>query len=144
MLMIAALTINSISVFAQEKAGKKDTTQHTVLYSCSMHPNFISDKPGKCPKCGMDLTQLSAKEQLKRDVTKVYTCPVHADVLSTQPGKCPKCGEDLLKSKKEQMKEEVVKNYTCPMHPEVASDKEGKCPKCGMALVEKKTKTKNQ
>jgi hypothetical protein len=27
MLMIAAITISSVSVFAQEKAGKKDTTQ---------------------------------------------------------------------------------------------------------------------
>jgi len=24
-------------------------------YCCSMHPNMISDKPGKCSKCGMDL-----------------------------------------------------------------------------------------
>ncbi len=26
-------------------------------YSCSMHPEVKSDKPGKCPKCGMELTQ---------------------------------------------------------------------------------------
>ncbi len=25
------------------------------LYQCSMHPNVISDQPGKCPICGMDL-----------------------------------------------------------------------------------------
>jgi multidrug efflux pump subunit AcrA (membrane-fusion protein) len=25
------------------------------LYTCPMHPDVISDKPGKCPKCGMDL-----------------------------------------------------------------------------------------
>ena len=59
-LMIAALTISSISVFAQEKAGKKDTTQHTVLYACPMHPNVTSDKPGKCPECGMDLKEKKA------------------------------------------------------------------------------------
>jgi predicted RNA-binding Zn-ribbon protein involved in translation (DUF1610 family) len=135
------LFITSINVFAQEKAGKKDTTAHATLYSyaCPKHPNFISDKPGKCPKCGMDLT-LSAKEQMKRNVTKTYTCPVHADVVSTQSGKCPKCGKNLNLSKKEQMKAEVVKLYTCPMHPDVTSDKAGKCPKCGMDLVEKKTK----
>ncbi len=88
------LLITSVGVFAQEKAGKKDTTAHVTLYSyaCPEHPNFISDKPGKCPTCGMDLT-LSAKEQFKRDVAKIYTCPVHADVLSTRSGKCPKCGK---------------------------------------------------
>ena len=24
-------------------------------YTCPMHPEGISDKPGKCPKCGMNL-----------------------------------------------------------------------------------------
>ncbi len=27
----------------------------TKTYICPMHPEVISDKPGKCPKCGMDL-----------------------------------------------------------------------------------------
>ena len=26
-----------------------------VVYTCEMHPEVISDKPGKCPKCGMEL-----------------------------------------------------------------------------------------
>ena len=141
LLLMAAATLTS---FAQEKAGKKDTTQHATLYSyaCSMHPNFISDKPGKCPQCGMDLTQLSAKEQLKRDVTKVYTCPVDAGVISTKPGKCPKCGKDLSLSPKEKLKAEVVKLYTCPMHSDQTSSKPGKCPKCGMDMVENKNSEK--
>jgi hypothetical protein len=25
------------------------------LYTCPMHPEIVSDKPGKCPKCGMAL-----------------------------------------------------------------------------------------
>jgi multidrug efflux pump subunit AcrA (membrane-fusion protein) len=28
------------------------------LYTCPMHPDVISDKPGKCPECGMDLVPL--------------------------------------------------------------------------------------
>ena len=107
LLFMAAATFTS---FAQEKAGKKDTTQHVTLYpyACPMHPNFISDKPGKCPKCGMDMA-LSKKEQIKRDIAKIYTCPVHAEVLSTEPGKCPKCNKDLTLSLKEQFKADVVK-----------------------------------
>lgn len=30
-------------------------TRKATLYQCSMHPNIVSDKPGKCPICGMDL-----------------------------------------------------------------------------------------
>jgi hypothetical protein len=26
-----------------------------TLWTCPMHPEVISDKPGKCPKCGMTL-----------------------------------------------------------------------------------------
>lgn len=32
-----------------EAAGKN------VIYTCPMHPEVQSDKPGKCPKCGMTL-----------------------------------------------------------------------------------------
>jgi rubrerythrin len=28
------------------------------LYTCPMHPDVVSDEPGKCPKCGMDLVPL--------------------------------------------------------------------------------------
>jgi hypothetical protein len=31
------------------------TTQAAAKYTCPMHPEVISDKPGKCPKCGMTL-----------------------------------------------------------------------------------------
>ncbi len=30
-------------------------TPGAVTYTCSMHPEVVSDKPGKCPKCNMDL-----------------------------------------------------------------------------------------
>jgi hypothetical protein len=34
------------------KAGAKGKT----IYTCEMHPEIQSDKPGNCPKCGMKLT----------------------------------------------------------------------------------------
>ncbi|MGD0999325.1 MAG: efflux RND transporter periplasmic adaptor subunit [Candidatus Brocadiia bacterium] len=33
-----------------------------VMYHCPMHPNYISDHPGKCPICGMDLVPFTPGE----------------------------------------------------------------------------------
>ncbi len=34
-------------------------------YTCPMHPHYIADRPGSCPICGMDLTQMDVDEQGK-------------------------------------------------------------------------------
>ncbi len=31
-----------------------------VVYACSMHPEVTGQKGEKCPKCGMDLTEVKA------------------------------------------------------------------------------------
>ena len=97
-IIAVAFLINSSCLFAQEKAGKQDTTQHVAFYACPMHSDITSDKPGKCPKCGMDLN-LSRKEQMKAEAVKLYTCPMHPDVTSDKSGKCPKCGMALTEKK---------------------------------------------
>ena len=43
---------------APAKSGVKATTQ--IVYTCTMHPEVVSLKPGKCPKCGMKLTKRNA------------------------------------------------------------------------------------
>ena len=134
MLMMAALTIFSVAVFAQDSTKQKSKMKmEQMQYSCPMHPEVTSKKPGKCSKCGMDLTK-SKKEQMKMEVMKMYSCPMHPDVTSDKPGKCSKCGMDL--------KEIPAVAYACPMKCEgdKTYDKPGKCPKCGMDLKAKKKK----
>ena len=99
MLMVATLTILSVSVFAQDSTKHAmKTRKDSITYTCPMHPDVMSNKPGKCPKCGMTLTA-SKKEQMKMEVMKIYTCPMHPDVTSDKPGKCSKCGMDLVEKK---------------------------------------------
>lgn len=129
---------------AQAQSNKSDRIKNTtgsakiVTYTCPMHPEECSDKPGKCSKCGMTLN-LSKKELLKAGELK-YTCQTHPEIVSNQPGKCAKCGMALNLSKKEQMKAEVTNGYTCPMHADFSSEKPGKCPVCGMTLTMLKVK----
>ena len=37
----------------QENQASPDVVQ--AVYTCSMHPEVVSNKPGNCPKCGMEL-----------------------------------------------------------------------------------------
>jgi hypothetical protein len=74
------------------KYDRKEATASAVAYSCPMkcEGDKMYDKPGQCPKCGMDL-----KANAKMEAMHMYTCPMHADVTSDKPGKCSKCGMDL-------------------------------------------------
>lgn len=42
---------------AEIKPQAKSQFQSQTTYTCPMHPEVISDKPGKCPKCGMELVE---------------------------------------------------------------------------------------
>jgi hypothetical protein len=81
------------STAAPDKKGqptKQEAKAEKATYTCPMHPTVSSEKPGKCPKCGMNLE--------KTELASVsYTCPMHTDVSKSQPGKCPKCGMNLEK-----------------------------------------------
>jgi hypothetical protein len=97
-LIILLITVTSMSnAFSQDmsKTQPKRDTATQVQYTCPMHPEVISNKPGKCPKCGMDLVKVKSKKQTVKKV--VYTCPMDPDVISDKPGVCPKCGMTLVK-----------------------------------------------
>jgi hypothetical protein len=131
----------TLASFAQKNKVNSSTSKSGTIiqtfYVCPMHPEVTSSKPGKCSKCGMDLT-LSKKEEMKAEVTGSYICPVHSDVASDSPGKCPKCSSKLVIDRWGGKRAATV--YTCSMHPDVSSSTNGKCLVCGMQMVAKKIK----
>ena len=47
------------SIYGQTPV-KKEVVSSVVTYTCPMHPEVVTDKPGNCPKCGMKLVAIPA------------------------------------------------------------------------------------
>ena len=111
-----------VLAFAQSEMKNRPVTkqQNASVYTCPMHPEVQSDKPGNCPKCGMKLEKKASKKAPakakpaaaavpKSPAATVYTCPMHPEVQSEKPGNCPKCGMKLEKLKPKTDKPPVAK-----------------------------------
>ena len=75
---------------AEHKVDPSATRAHPGQWTCPMHPEVVSDKPGDCPKCGMALEQVPSIPG-----QTLYTCPMHPEIVEETPGDCPKCGMPL-------------------------------------------------
>lgn len=66
-IFLSLATIIVLSFTIVSCAKEQDHSEHasaSEVYTCPMHQEVVSDKPGSCPKCGMDLVK---KETLKMD-----------------------------------------------------------------------------
>ena len=88
--------------------------QETPVYSCTMHAEVQSSKPGKCPKCGMKL---------------VAQKPSASGEQKGAANQAPSPGSRTLEAVKQ------LEEYTCSMHPDIRTNAPGTCPKCAMTLV---------
>ncbi len=59
-VFIAASCMNSSNKSENKASSQKELTE--IYYTCSMHPEVHSDKPGNCPKCGMELIEAKSSE----------------------------------------------------------------------------------
>jgi Cu(I)/Ag(I) efflux system membrane fusion protein len=97
---ISGLMLMIIAVGCKNKKSSHAGHQTEVakdIYTCPMPEDSVfSDKPGTCPKCGMDLVK--AEPGNHQHEKAEYTCPMPEDsVFSDKPGTCPKCGMELVK-----------------------------------------------
>ncbi len=58
-ILLAANTVTFAQTHQHDSTKThKMTTSKGVKYTCTMHPKVVMDKPGKCPKCNMDLVKM--------------------------------------------------------------------------------------
>jgi Cu(I)/Ag(I) efflux system membrane fusion protein len=62
-IMIAVLALGAGVVIitgcksSSEHHDSMGNMEHTMQYTCPMHPEVVQNSPGKCPKCGMALVE---------------------------------------------------------------------------------------
>jgi membrane fusion protein, copper/silver efflux system len=68
----------------------KDSAHEHDTYTCPMHPTVVSDKPGTCPVCGMDLVrkaQAGEEVEITDELSKLLKSPseiVIANIKTTK------------------------------------------------------------
>ncbi|WP_298117447.1 efflux RND transporter periplasmic adaptor subunit [Flavobacterium sp.] len=68
LILSVVAVIGAIIYFFIIKPEDHDTSSHEdVVYTCSMHPQIIRDKPGNCPICGMTLVKKATDNHEKED-----------------------------------------------------------------------------
>ncbi|MCO5238080.1 MAG: efflux RND transporter periplasmic adaptor subunit [Chitinophagaceae bacterium] len=99
-LLAVGLTVG-VAAFSCNHSSPASSTG--VTYTCPMPQDSVfSDKPGRCPKCGMDLVpmhEIHSGSDPTEAAGSGFTCPMHPQVHSDTPGACSICGMSLERIK---------------------------------------------
>ena len=57
-----ALAFNACSNSTQNSSTLESKSTEKIVYTCTMHPEVRSDKPGDCPICGMKLVKMDTSD----------------------------------------------------------------------------------
>src|SRR5688572_10276525 len=93
---ILLMIVEGCNIDTRNDHSRHLQTEPKEQYTCPMPEDSVfSDKPGKCPKCGMDLIKVEPDDH--QHEAPQFTCPMHPQIIRDNAGTCPICGMDLVK-----------------------------------------------
>lgn len=82
------VTIGLLAVMVLAACSSADEhADHADTYTCPMHPTVVSNEPGTCPVCGMDLVRKARpgeKVEITEDLAKLLKSPNETVVASVK------------------------------------------------------------
>lgn len=142
-VLVLAVVVTGI-IFVTKSLNHNNASTKTVsgeaqMWTCGMHPTVVSDKPGKCPICGMDLIPkempvTAEKEKAQKPPvrkTLYYRNPMDARITSPSPMKdtmgmdyIPVYSDEVSGAQTQSTQATQETYYGCGV------DKFGCCPSC--------------
>jgi Cu(I)/Ag(I) efflux system membrane fusion protein len=96
LLVYLLLIASCLFAFASCKEKKHDQAESDVYYTCSMDPQVVEYKPGKCPICKMDLTPVKKRNGEKKDEIQLSDQQIQLGNIQTDTIRTGTIGDRLV------------------------------------------------
>ncbi|MBY0479587.1 MAG: efflux RND transporter periplasmic adaptor subunit [Chitinophagaceae bacterium] len=100
-LFIAVVLVFLLAACKNKNAKSSDHAEHNiamndVYYTCSMDPQIMEDKPGKCPICKMQLTPVKKSSGQKSDEVQLSDQQIQLGNISTDTIRSGMIGDQMV------------------------------------------------
>lgn len=93
---IVAMVLTLLATVLSCKNDQHEHTDPDTYYTCSMDPQVVEYKPGKCPICKMDLTPVKKKNGEKKDELQLSDQQIELGNIKTDTIRNGSIGDQLV------------------------------------------------